>query len=219
MKITKITLFLSAALLVPAAAWCHTSVTELEKMSRAQTAWIYLRLGFEHIVPLGLDHILFVLSLFLLSPKIKPVLQQSLAFTAAHSITLGLAMCGIIQAPPAVIEPLISLSIAVMALENIFRPTLRKSRILVVFFFGLVHGLGFASSLSTMGLPSGSFFSSLLAFNVGVEIGQLSVILLAFLLVGKWFGDKPAYRRLVVVPASAVIVIIAAVWTVQRLFV
>jgi hypothetical protein len=218
MKFCKTTLLLSAALLAAPAAWCHTAVTELEKMSRAETAWIYLRLGFEHIMPMGLDHILFVLSLFLLSPKLKPMLKQSLAFTVAHSVTLGLAMCGFIQAPPSVIEPLISLSIAVMALENIFRPALRRSRIIVVFLFGLVHGLGFASSLSTMGLPRQSFFSSLLAFNAGVELGQLSVILLAFLLVGKWFGDKPGYRKLIVVPASALIVLVAAVWTIQRLF-
>ncbi|RYZ20681.1 MAG: HupE/UreJ family protein [Chitinophagaceae bacterium] len=218
MKNPKILLFLVASLLFAPAAWCHTAVIELEKMSRAQAAWVYVRLGFEHILPLGLDHILFVLSLFLLSPKLKPVLQQSLAFTVAHSITLGLAMCGFIQAPSAVVEPLISLSIAVMALENIFAPRLRRSRILVVFLFGLVHGLGFASSLSTMGLPRQAFFSSLLAFNAGVELGQLAVILLAFLLVGKWFGHKAGYRRFVVIPASAFIVLVAAVWTVQRVF-
>lgn len=217
-RFRKTMLLLGAALLTGSPAWSHVAVTELEKMSRAETAFVYLRLGFEHIVPMGLDHILFVLSLFLLSPKLKPVLKQSLAFTAAHSITLGLAMCGIIQAPSSVIEPLISISIAVMALENIFWPTLRRSRIVVVFLFGLVHGLGFASSLSSMGLPQQSFFSSLLAFNVGVELGQLSVILLAFLVVGKWFGDKPRYRRFVVIPASALIVLVAAVWTVQRLF-
>ena len=80
-------------LLLSQSAWCHVVVGELEKMSKAETAWLYLKLGYEHILPLGLDHILFVLSLFLLSPKLKAVMWQSAAFTVAHSITLALA-CG-----------------------------------------------------------------------------------------------------------------------------
>src|SRR5438874_2016251 len=164
----------------------HVIVGELEKMSKTDTALLYLKLGYEHILPLGFDHILFVLSLFLLSPKLKSIVWQSTAFTVAHSVTLGLAMYGVISPPSSVIEPLISLSIMFVALENIFSPKLKPTRIGLVFLFGLVHGLGFASSLGQMGLPQNAYLTSLLLFNLGVEFGQLTVILLAFFLVGKW---------------------------------
>src|ERR1700749_3207104 len=89
----------------------HTVVGELENLSKTDAALLYLKLGYEHILPLGLDHILFVLSLFLLSPKLKPVLWQATAFTIAHSVTLGLAMYHVITPSPAIIEPIIALSI------------------------------------------------------------------------------------------------------------
>ena len=102
--------------------WAHVIVGELEKMSATDAALLYLQLGYKHILPLGFDHILFVLSLFLLSPKLKPVLWQATAFTIAHSVTLGLAMYHAITPPSSVIEPLIALSIMYVALENIFSP-------------------------------------------------------------------------------------------------
>ncbi|MGH2552152.1 MAG: HupE/UreJ family protein, partial [Chitinophagaceae bacterium] len=194
----------------------HVVVGELERLSRADVAWLYLQLGFEHILPLGLDHILFVLSLFLLSTNLKTVLWQSLAFTLAHSVTLGLAMYNVVQISSDVVEPLIALSIMYVALENIFVKKLRPSRIGIVFLFGLVHGLGFASSLSNLGLPQHSFMSSLVMFNVGVELGQLTVILLAFFLVGKWFGKKPYYHKYIVTPLSLLIAAVALYWVFQR---
>jgi HupE / UreJ protein len=197
--------------------WAHAVVGELEKMSKTDTAIVYLILGYKHILPLGFDHILFILSLFLLSPELKPVLWQATAFTIAHSVTLGLAMYHIITPPVKIIEPLIALSIMYVALENIFSPRLKTSRIAVVFLFGLVHGLGFAGALAEMGLPQNAYLLSLVMFNVGVELGQLTVILLAFFLLAKWFGNKPYYRKAIVVPISVVITIVAAVWTVQRL--
>ncbi len=197
--------------------WAHAVVGELEKMSKTDTAIVYLLLGYKHILPLGFDHILFILSLFLLSPKLKPVLWQATAFTIAHSVTLGLAMYHIITPPAKIIEPLIALSIMYVALENIFSPRLKTSRIAVVFLFGLVHGLGFASALAEMGLPQNAYLLSLVMFNVGVELGQLTVILLAFFVLAKWFGNKPFYRKTIVIPISVMIAIIAAVWTVQRL--
>lgn len=206
------------AMCITASSWAHVIVGELEKMSKAQTVFLYLKLGYQHILPLGLDHILFVLSLFLLSPKLKPIILQSTAFTVAHTITLGLAMYHVITPSAKIIEPLISFSIMLVALENIFSPKLKPTRIGVVFLFGLVHGLGFASSLSQMGLPQNAYLSSLVMFNIGVELGQLTVILLAFFLVGKWFGQKSFYRRVVVVPASLLIILIAGYWTVERIF-
>jgi HupE / UreJ protein len=199
-------------------AWAHVIVGELEKMSRTDAALVYLRLGYEHILPLGFDHILFVLSLFLLSPKLKPVLWQATAFTVAHSVTLGLAMYHVINPPTRIVEPLIALSILYVALENVFSPRLKASRIGVVFLFGLVHGMGFAGALGQLGLPQTAYLLSLVMFNVGVELGQLTVILLAFFLFAKWFGDKPYYRKIVVIPLSLLIAATAAFWTVQRIF-
>ncbi|HMK05066.1 MAG TPA: HupE/UreJ family protein [Ferruginibacter sp.] len=205
-------------ILISQPLWAHDVVGELENMSKTDAAIFYLQLGFSHILPLGLDHILFVLSLFLLSPKLKPVLWQATAFTLAHSITLGLAMFKVITPSPAIVEPIIALSIMYVALENILSPTLKKSRIGIVFLFGLVHGMGFANALGELGLPQNSYLTSLIMFNVGVELGQVAVILGAFLLFGKWFGNKPYYRKAIVIPLSILIAIMAWYWTVERLF-
>ncbi|HLG39417.1 MAG TPA: HupE/UreJ family protein [Chitinophagaceae bacterium] len=196
--------------------YAHDVVRELENMSQADTAFLYLELGYKHILPLGLDHILFVVSLFLLSAKLKPLLWQSLTFTIAHSITLGLAMYNVIKLPAAIVEPLIALSIMYVALENVFIKKLRTSRIAVVFLFGLIHGLGFAGALSNLGLPQNSYLVSLIMFNVGVELGQLTVILIAFMLVGKWFGQKVWYHKFIVTPLSLIIAAIALFWVIQR---
>lgn len=199
--------------------FAHVIVQELDKLSVTDAAWVYLKLGYTHILPLGLDHILFVLSLFMLSPKLKPLLWQASAFTVAHSITLGLSMYHIINPPANIVEPLIALSILYVSLENIFSPRLKASRIGIVFLFGLVHGLGFAGALGKLGLPQDAYLLSLVMFNIGVELGQLTIILAAYFLLGKWFGNKSYYRRLIVIPASAVIAIVSAVWTVQRLLI
>ena len=198
--------------------FAHDVAGQLQNMSKTDAAILYMQLGFTHIIPLGFDHILFVLSLFLLSPKLKPVLFQATAFTIAHSVTLGLAMYHVITPSPKIVEPIIALSIMYVALENIFSPKLKPSRIAIVFLFGLVHGMGFANALGQLGLPKDTYLSSLVMFNVGVELGQLTVILTAFFLFGKWFGQKPYYRKAIVVPLSVLITLIAAYWTVQRIF-
>ncbi|MEZ4855797.1 MAG: HupE/UreJ family protein [Gelidibacter sp.] len=196
----------------------HVVVVDLEDMSTTDTVFLYLKLGFEHIIPLGIDHILFVLSLFLLNPKLKPILTQATAFTVAHTVTLGLSMYQIINPPSAIVEPIIAISIVYVAMENILSPKLKPSRIGIVFLFGLIHGMGFASVLGNLGLPKDSFLTSLLLFNLGVELGQISIILLAYVLLGKFFGNKSYYRKYIVIPMSALIVIIATYWTIQRIF-
>ena len=195
----------------------HVITGELDKLSKTDVSLIYLQLGFMHIFPFGFDHILFILSLFLLSPKLKPVLIQATAFTVAHSVTLGLAMYHVITPPTMIIEPLIAISILYVALENIFSTRLKASRIGIVFLFGLVHGLGFAGALSQIGLPKNAYMLSLIMFNVGVEIGQLAVILVAYFLLVKWFADKPYYRKMIVMPLSIIIAIVATFWTIQRI--
>ena len=185
--------------------------------SLAATLVQYLKLGYEHILPRGLDHILFVLGLFLLSVRWKPLLLQVTAFTVAHSITLGLAMFGVVSLPSSIVEPAIALSIVYVAIENVFAHELHRGRVVLVFCFGLLHGLGFAGVLRDLGLPRSQFVPALLAFNVGVEAGQLSVLALAFVAFGAWLGKREWYRARVVVPASLAIAAVGLYWTVQRL--
>lgn len=203
-------------LAMPAAA--HVLNTDLSKLSRTEILWTYLQLGFTHIIPLGFDHILFIISLYILEPRLKPVLMQATAFTVAHSITLGLAMYGLISPPSAVIEPIIALSILFVAIENIITDRLNPWRVAIVFGFGLVHGMGFASALTGLGLPEKDYLGSLISFNVGVELGQVSVILLAWALVGRWAANKSWYKQRVVIPVSVVIGLVAAYWTIERVF-
>ncbi len=184
------------------------------------TAWTrvrqYVVLGFTHILPQGLDHILFVLGLFLLRPDWRPLLAQVTTFTVAHSLTLGLALYGVVALPGRVVEPLIALSIVYVAVENLRTQRLTRTRVGLVFVFGLLHGLGFAGILTGLHLPRAEFAAGLLGFNVGVEAGQLSVVAGAALAVG-WWRHRPWYRGRVVVPASAAIAAVGAYWTVTRL--
>jgi HupE/UreJ protein len=176
----------------------------------------FLWLGFTHILPEGLDHILFVVGLFFFSILLRPLLIQVTAFTIAHSLTLGLSLLGVISLPSRIVEPLIALSIAVVAIENIFFRKMRPSRFLIVFGFGLIHGLGFAGVLKGLGLPDGQFLKVLISFNAGVELGQLAVIALASALT-VWMWKKPWYFRRVVVPVSALIAAVGLFWFIQRL--
>ena len=178
----------------------------------------YVKIGFAHIIPKGLDHILFVAGLFLLSAHWKPLLWQVTAFTLAHTITLALATLGYVNISPAIVEPLIAASIVYVAVENIFTNHLNPWRPLVVFCFGLLHGLGFAGVLGEIGLSSTHFVAGLIAFNVGVELGQLAVIALCYLIVGIWFGEKRWYRHYITVPASVAIAVVAAWWFYERIF-
>lgn len=182
----------------------------------AEVAVEYLVLGFEHIVPKGLDHILFVLGIFFLSRHWKPLLYQVTAFTIAHSITLGLSLYGFVSLPPSIVEPLIALSICYVAIENVLTRELKPWRVYVVFAFGLLHGLGFAGVLLELGLPRSEFLTALITFNVGVELGQLAVITAAFATVGYWFRNRPWYRQRIVIPVSLVIAMTGAYWTIER---
>ena len=187
-----------------------------EPVSQGDVARQYLRLGVVHIVPDGLDHILFVLGLFLLSTKARPLVWQVTAFTLAHALTLSLSTFGVVELSPRVVEPLIALSIAYVAIENVLTDRLTPWRPLVVFAFGLLHGLGFASVLREIGLPPSDRLVGLVTFNLGIELGQLSVIAAAFLAVG-WFRRRRWYRRRLVVPASLCIAAVGMTWAVQRL--
>jgi hypothetical protein len=176
----------------------------------------YLHSGFVHIIPKGIDHILFVLGLFLSTVIFSKLVWQITTFTLAHSISLGLAASGVVQVSAEIVEPLIALSIAFIAFENIRNTEAGSSRLLMVFIFGLLHGLGFAFVLAEFGLPSSSFLTSLFAFNIGVELGQLTVLVVAMLLLYSW-SKKPSYRFFVQIPGSVLIGIIGLYWTFERL--
>ena len=182
----------------------------------AETAWQHLCLGYTHILPNGLDHILFVVGIFLLSARWRPLLLQISTFTIAHSITLGLTMYGIVSLPARVVEPMIAVSIAYVAIENLLTTELKPWRVALVFSFGLLHGMGFAGVLKDIGLPPSQFLTALVSFNVGVEAGQLTVIAIAFAIVVYWRRNRPVYRRLIVQPASLVIALCGLFWTFQR---
>jgi hypothetical protein len=175
----------------------------------------FLALGVTHILPFGLDHVLFVAGLALLSPRLGPLLAQVTAFTLAHTLTLALSSYGVVSLPSRLVEPLIALSIVYVGVENAVSPRLRPSRVVLVFAFGLLHGLGFAGVLAEMGLPERHHLLALLAFNLGVEIGQLAVIALVSGALVLW-ALRGGDRRGLVRPASLVIAAVGLFWTVER---
>lgn len=182
-------------------------------------AWVpglsWLAIGFQHIIPWGLDHIAFVLGLFFLSTRLSTLFYQVSCFTVAHSLTLGLATLGWIAVPANIIEPLIAASIVFIAVDNLYNDLLGRWRLLVVTLFGLLHGLGFASALSELMLPAENFYTALLMFNLGVEAGQLTVLALAFAAVG-WLRGRAAYNERVARPATVTIAGVGTYWLLKR---
>jgi hypothetical protein len=189
---------------------------DIDTMPWPRQLALYLRLGFRHIVPEGTDHILFVLGLFFLGITWRKLIAQTSVFTVAHATTLFLSTYGIFRLPSRYVEPAIALSIAFIAIENVFRPKLGPGRLAIVFGFGLIHGLGFASSLSDVPFPKHDFVVALLGFNFGVDAGQLFIIGLAFLAVG-WFRNRPWFRSRIAVPCSLAIAAVGLFWAVQRI--
>ena len=198
--------------------------SEGNELGSMATAWLYVGIGVGHILPGGLDHILFVLALFLTSTQLRALVLQVTMFTLAHSLTLGMAAAGWISLNSAWVEALIAATIAFVAIENLFVKRLPSWRLPVVFLFGLLHGLGFAGFFGELGLPDNQFLAGLVGFNVGVEIGQIGVVLLALVMATallRLFEAKQlpesTYRRYVVLPSTLVIAAIGSFWTVERL--
>ncbi|WP_170272603.1 HupE/UreJ family protein [Litorivicinus lipolyticus] len=178
----------------------------------------YIVSGVAHIIPMGLDHILFVAGLYFFGAGRGALIAQISVFTVAHTLTLALASLAIVRISPAIVEPLIAASIVYIGVENLLRRgrTGLSRRLMLVFAFGLLHGLGFASVLSEFGLQAGAFGLSLISFNVGVEIGQLLVIAPLALLLGTWAARQDWYRAAVQVPASLAIAAVGAYWVLER---
>ena len=171
-----------------------------------------LGLGVEHIL-IGVDHVLFLLALLIASARLWPLVKIVTAFTLAHSLTLALAWYGLLAPPARLVEILIALSIVYVATENILGRG-RRHRWLVAGGFGLVHGLGFFAVLSDLGLAEGGALTTLLAFNLGVEVGQLAIVALFYgPLV--WWLRQSWYRRSAQA-ASGLILVVASWWLVER---
>ena len=184
-----------------------------------ETFALYIKIGVQHILPGGLDHILFVLALFFSTRRFRPLIIQISAFTLAHTMTLAMVASGVFAPPASIVEPLIAATIAFVAIENLVFKDMTRWRPAIVFGFGLIHGMGFAGFFGSLGLPTGQFWSALIGFNVGVEIGQLAVILLAAVLLWplRQVWTEQRYRHFIVWPACAAIGFTGAFWTVERL--
>lgn len=176
----------------------------------------YVRVGFDHIVPQGLDHILFVLGLFFFSLRMGALLWQVTAFTLAHTVTLALGALDIVRLPPDIVEPIIAASIVYVGIENLLLRNMPPWRPVVVFGFGLLHGLGFAAVLQDFGLGNDHFVPKLIGFNIGVELGQIAVIAAAWVTLALLFGRFGWYHRRIAAPVSVAIALIAAFWVLER---
>lgn len=175
----------------------------------------YFGIGFRHVLPLGLDHVLFVLGLFFLTKDFSVLLFQLTLFTLAHSLTLGLALYGVISVPTTLVEVAIALSISFIAIENLFCNGLSRWRPWVVFAFGLVHGLGFAHSFQEHAVDIENFLPALFSFNVGIECAQIVVVGMAYTAVAVWW-KRETYRLMVARPASVMLAASGLYWAVER---
>jgi hypothetical protein len=196
------------------------SAAQNQETTFADLALDFIRLGIDHILA-GLDHILFVLALLLTFVSLRKTLKLITAFTVAHSITLILAGLGIVVLRPEIVEPLIALSIAYVALTSVFlknHPFFGKgsNKTLSVFLFGLFHGLGFAGLLTELGIPKDRFISCLLFFNVGIEIGQLLILVIAVPIL--LLLRRSRVHDIVIKVIAVLISLLAIFWTVERIW-
>ena len=203
--------------LQPGEKSAEISISEKESSKFTEVILEYIPVGFTHIIPKGLDHILFIVGIFFLSIKLSSLFLQITIFTLAHSVTLAMASLGLVNISPALVEPLIAASIVYVAIENFYSKAINLRRSLVVFIFGLLHGLGFASVLAEFGLPIQQFIPALIGFNVGVELGQLSVVFILFIAIGYWFNKKNWYRKFITLPISGIVGLIGSYWFFERI--
>lgn len=180
--------------------------------------WVWLREGYRHVVPLGWDHVLFVFGLFFYRRKIWELVHQSLAFTVAHSLTLGLVAAGLIALPASwgkVLEVLIALSLVFVGLENLRVERGLRARLILVFLLGLLHGLGFAGALASY-VDGEQLIASIAGLNIGVELAQISLLVVAWVLTLKWH-EKEAYERFRMV-GSVAVALAGVFWAVTRMW-
>ena len=182
----------------------------------------FIEFGFQHIIPQGLDHVLFVIALYLNARNWPSLFNQVTTFTVAHTISLALAATGLLGTPGQIVEPLIAISIVVLALEAIFYRNGTVWRLPVIFAFGLLHGLGFGSVMKVY-LENADLSAGLVGITVGVELGHLAVLvasgIVAFLVrLALKAADRPGlYRPAFVIPVAGLIALVGAYWALQRI--
>lgn len=190
---------------------------DIVAQEQGESAWaLAFRQGFLHVLPKGMDHMLFLAGMFFAVGMSRNLLMQSLCFTVAHTVTLGMCSAGVFVASPAWVEPIIAASIAFLALENILRKQApKKLRLLMIFLFGLVHGCGFAQVLSSWIVGSSNFTFALVSANAGVEVAQIVVLLVLW---GLTFPlSKMKYFPKIRLLANVAILAMGALWTVERI--
>lgn len=192
-------------------------VNHPEPLSTAQRFYQFTSIGFDHVIPLGWDHILFIVGMALSSLMWRKLLLLVTTFTLAHTLTLGLAMFGVLEVSARIVEPLIAFSIAYVAVENLMTYQSIKRKSIIVFLFGLIHGLGFASMLKEFEMVPDSFLTILIGFNVGVELAQILIVLFVVLTLLGLRALKLNYRKLAVIPISVIISIVGIWWGIERL--
>ena len=176
----------------------------------------YILSGFEHVIPLGYDHILFIMSLFFLDSNLKTAIIQCTLFTLAHSVTLAMVALGVIIVNPYYIEIIIALSIFFVSVENLFLTKVKPWRLFLVFLFGLIHGAGFASALLSAGIPENQQITALLGFNIGVEMAQVLLVVCCFLGIAKPFSGKEWYHNKFTTPLAIATASLSLFWAIQR---
>jgi hypothetical protein len=179
-------------------------------------SWSFIFSGIRHIIPLGWDHILFIMGLFLSTRSLNKIIRLATAFTVAHSLTLILCATQLLPSRPQMIEPIIGLTIAMVGVQNILGEKNSKVSYLIVFIFGLIHGCGFASALGESGIPEKYFYSSLVCFNIGIELAQIAIIGLLYLICKLWTNEIQ-YKKFVVTPVSLIIIAAGIFLTTERL--
>lgn len=176
----------------------------------------FLIKGFEHVFPIGYDHILFMIALFLYNSRIKTAILQCTVFTIAHSLTLALTANRLIIPNSQLIEIGIAISIFIAGLENILPRVNFSIRLLIIFLFGLMHGIGFAGALADIGIKNQEIITVLAGFNIGVELAQASLIVILYFILSKPFLDAPWYNTFIKKPFSLIIASCGLFWAITR---
>ncbi len=192
-------------------------IDEQETITKTHRALQFISIGFDHVIPLGWDHLLFIVGMAMSTLLWRRLLLLVTTFTLAHTLTLGLAMYGVVEVSARIVEPLIAFSISYVAIENILTKQSIRRKSLVVFLFGLIHGLGFASMLKDFDMHPESFLVTLVGFNVGVELAQIVTVLVVVVVLVLYKKFLPKYRQIVIVPTSLIIAIIGFWWGVERI--
>jgi hypothetical protein len=192
-------------------------INHSEPLSAVQRFYQFTSIGFDHVIPLGWDHILFIIGMALSSLLWRKLLLLVTTFTLAHTLTLGLAMVGVVEVSARIVEPLIAFSIVYVAIENLMTHQSIKRKSIIVFLFGLIHGLGFATMLKEFEMAPEFFVTTLIGFNIGVELAQVVIVLGVVGVLLILHRLKLNYRQLVVVPISILIALIGFWWGVERL--